>query len=76
MTITRAVTVLLEDRLITFTRAVGLLRRRNLPERLMLVYVHGGCRLPGGVYVCGRRLRSEAGIACQQTLPFPLPDPL
>ena len=28
---TQAVTVLLEDRLITFTRAVGLLRRRNCP---------------------------------------------
>jgi acetolactate synthase-1/3 small subunit len=33
MTGQRAVTVLLEDRLITFTRAVGLLRRRNLPVR-------------------------------------------
>ena len=37
MTITRAVTVLLEDRLITFTRAVGLLRRRNLPVRSLAV---------------------------------------
>ena len=33
----RAVTVLLEDRLITFTRAVGLIRRRNLPVRSMAV---------------------------------------
>lgn len=31
MTDLQAVTVLLEDRLITFTRAVGLIRRRNLP---------------------------------------------
>lgn len=37
MTTTRAVTVLLEDRLITFTRAVGLLRRRNLPVRSIAV---------------------------------------
>lgn len=37
MTTTRAVTVLLEDRLITFTRAVGLLRRRNLPLRSIAV---------------------------------------
>jgi acetolactate synthase I/III small subunit len=37
MMITRAVTVLLEDRLITFTRAVGLLRRRNLPVRSLAV---------------------------------------
>jgi acetolactate synthase I/III small subunit len=33
----RAVTVLLEDRLITFNRAVGLIRRRNLPVRSMAV---------------------------------------
>jgi acetolactate synthase-1/3 small subunit len=33
----RAVTVLLEDRLITFHRAVGLIRRRNLPVRSMAV---------------------------------------
>jgi acetolactate synthase I/III small subunit len=33
----RAVTVLLEDHLITFTRAVGLLRRRNLPVRSIAV---------------------------------------
>jgi acetolactate synthase-1/3 small subunit len=32
-----AVTVLLEDRLITFTRAVGLIRRRNLPVRSLAV---------------------------------------
>jgi acetolactate synthase-1/3 small subunit len=32
-----AVAVLLEDRLITFTRAVGLLRRRNLPVRSIAV---------------------------------------
>jgi acetolactate synthase-1/3 small subunit len=37
MTGQRAVTVLLEDRLITFTRAVGLLRRRNLPVRSIAV---------------------------------------
>ena len=37
MIITRAVTVLLEDHLITFTRAVGLLRRRNLPVRSLAV---------------------------------------
>jgi acetolactate synthase-1/3 small subunit len=37
MTTTRAVTVLLEDRLITFNRAVGLLRRRNLPVRSIAV---------------------------------------
>jgi acetolactate synthase-1/3 small subunit len=37
MTATRAVTVLLEDRLITFNRAVGLLRRRNLPVRSLAV---------------------------------------
>jgi acetolactate synthase I/III small subunit len=34
---THAVTVLLEDRLITFNRAVGLLRRRNLPVRSIAV---------------------------------------
>ncbi len=33
----RAVTVLLEDRLITFHRAVGLIRRRNLPVRSIAV---------------------------------------
>ncbi len=37
MTMTRAVTVLIEDRLITFNRAVGLLRRRNLPVRSLAV---------------------------------------
>ena len=37
MTTMRAVTVLLEDHLITFTRAVGLLRRRNLPVRSLAV---------------------------------------
>ena len=37
MTTTRAVTVLLEDRLITFNRAVGLIRRRNLPVRSIAV---------------------------------------
>jgi acetolactate synthase-1/3 small subunit len=38
MTMTqRAVTVLLEDRLITFNRAVGLIRRRNLPVRSIAV---------------------------------------
>jgi acetolactate synthase-1/3 small subunit len=37
MTSQRAVTVLLEDHLITFTRAVGLLRRRNLPVRSIAV---------------------------------------
>jgi acetolactate synthase-1/3 small subunit len=39
-----AVTVLLEDRLITFTRAVGLLRRRNLPVRSIAV---GPTETPG-----------------------------
>jgi len=34
---TRAVTVLLEDCLITFNRAVGLIRRRNLPVRSIAV---------------------------------------
>jgi acetolactate synthase-1/3 small subunit len=33
----QALTVLLEDRLITFNRAVGLLRRRNLPVRSIAV---------------------------------------
>jgi acetolactate synthase-1/3 small subunit len=33
----QAVTVLLEDRLITFNRAVGLIRRRNLPVRSIAV---------------------------------------
>ncbi len=37
MTEVHAVTVLLEDRLITFTRAVGLIRRRNLPVRSIAV---------------------------------------
>jgi acetolactate synthase-1/3 small subunit len=37
MTVTRAVSVLLEDRLITFNRAVGLIRRRNLPVRSIAV---------------------------------------
>jgi len=37
MSATHALTVLLEDRLITFTRAVGLLRRRNLPVRSIAV---------------------------------------
>ena len=37
MTGTRAVSVLLEDRLITFNRAVGLIRRRNLPVRSLAV---------------------------------------
>ena len=39
-----AVAVLLEDRLITFSRAVGLLRRRNLPVRSIAV---GPTDLPG-----------------------------
>jgi acetolactate synthase I/III small subunit len=34
---TRAVTVLLEDRLITLNRAVGLIRRRNFPVRSLAV---------------------------------------
>jgi acetolactate synthase-1/3 small subunit len=34
---TRAVSVLIEDRLVTLTRAVGLLRRRNLPVRSFAV---------------------------------------
>lgn len=37
MTTPRAVTVLLEDRLITFNRAVGLIRRRNVPVRSIAV---------------------------------------
>jgi acetolactate synthase-1/3 small subunit len=37
MTEVQAVTVLLEDRLITFTRAVGLIRRRNLSVRSIAV---------------------------------------
>ena len=37
----QAVTVLLEDRLITLNRAVGLLRRRNLPVRSIAVGPHG-----------------------------------
>jgi acetolactate synthase-1/3 small subunit len=37
VTASQAVTVLLEDRLIAFTRAVGLLRRRNLPVRSIAV---------------------------------------
>ncbi len=34
---TRAVTVLIEDQLITLTRAVGLIRRRNFPVRSLSV---------------------------------------
>ena len=37
MTPSHALTVLLEDRLITFNRAVGLLRRRNLPVHSIAV---------------------------------------
>ncbi len=37
MSVTRAVTVLLEDRLITLNRAVGLIRRRNFPVRSLSV---------------------------------------
>jgi acetolactate synthase I/III small subunit len=37
MTGVQAVTVLLEDRLITFTRAVGLVRRRNMSVRSIAV---------------------------------------
>jgi acetolactate synthase I/III small subunit len=37
MTGPQAVTVLLEDSLITFTRTVGLIRRRNLPVRSIAV---------------------------------------
>lgn len=40
----QAVAVLLDDRLITFTRAVGLLRRRNLPVRSIAV---GPAETPG-----------------------------
>jgi acetolactate synthase I/III small subunit len=41
---TRAVTVLLEDHLITLTRTVGLLRRRNLPVHSLAV---GPTDVPG-----------------------------
>jgi acetolactate synthase I/III small subunit len=37
MTVAHAVSILLEDRLITLTRAVGLVRRRNLPVRSLAV---------------------------------------
>ncbi len=37
MTSSQAVSVLLEDRLITLNRAVGLIRRRNLPVRSLAV---------------------------------------
>jgi acetolactate synthase I/III small subunit len=37
MTVAYAVSILLEDRLITLTRAVGLVRRRNLPVRSLAV---------------------------------------
>jgi acetolactate synthase I/III small subunit len=37
MTVARAVSVLLEDRWITLNRAVGLIRRRNLPVRSLAV---------------------------------------
>ncbi|HEX6104736.1 MAG TPA: acetolactate synthase small subunit [Gemmatimonadales bacterium] len=37
MSAAQAVAVLLDDRLISFTRAVGLLRRRNLPVRSIAV---------------------------------------
>jgi acetolactate synthase I/III small subunit len=37
MTMARAVSVLLEDRWITLNRAVGLIRRRNLPVRSLAV---------------------------------------
>jgi acetolactate synthase-1/3 small subunit len=37
VTATHAVAVLIEDRFITFNRAVGLLRRRNLPVRSIAV---------------------------------------
>jgi acetolactate synthase-1/3 small subunit len=37
MTTAHAVSILLEDRLITLTRAVGLVRRRNLPVRSLAV---------------------------------------
>ncbi len=44
MTGPQAVTVLLEDRLITLTRAVGMLRRRDLPVRSIAV---GPTAVPG-----------------------------
>jgi acetolactate synthase I/III small subunit len=37
VTASQAVAVLLEDRLVTFTRAVGLIRRRNLPVSSLAV---------------------------------------
>jgi acetolactate synthase-1/3 small subunit len=37
MTMSQAVSVLIEDRLITLNRAVGLIRRRNLPVRSLAV---------------------------------------
>jgi acetolactate synthase I/III small subunit len=37
VTTSQAVSVLIEDRLITLTRAVGLIRRRNLPVRSLAV---------------------------------------
>jgi acetolactate synthase-1/3 small subunit len=37
MTVARAVSVLMEDRWITLNRAVGLIRRRNLPVRSLAV---------------------------------------
>ena len=37
MTSARAVAVLLEDRFVTLTRAVGLIRRRNLPVRSLAI---------------------------------------
>ncbi len=44
MTSAQAVSVLLEDRLITLNRAVGLIRRRNLPVRSLAV---GPTDMPG-----------------------------
>jgi acetolactate synthase I/III small subunit len=44
MTVARAVSVLLEDRWITLNRAVGLIRRRNLPVRSLAV---GPTETPG-----------------------------
>jgi acetolactate synthase I/III small subunit len=44
VSVAQAVAVLLEDRLITLNRAVGLLRRRNLPVRSIAV---GPSALPG-----------------------------
>jgi acetolactate synthase I/III small subunit len=41
MTATHAVAVLIEDRVITFNRAVGLLRRRNLPVHSIAVGATG-----------------------------------